>query len=65
MLVLVAILVVTAYAWLSRSIFSVGPQRIFDPWFQAKITDAYFDFLTFYIWVAHKERALGSVNYTG
>ena len=29
-----------------------------DVWFQATLLDAYFGFLTFYVWVAWKERSL-------
>ncbi|MBD13875.1 MAG: hypothetical protein CMJ72_01775 [Planctomycetaceae bacterium] len=58
LLILVAMLAITAYASLNRSIFSVGPELTSDPWFQATLADAYFGFLTFYIWVAYKERAV-------
>ena len=58
LLILVAMLAITPYASLNRSIFSVGPQLTSDPWFQATLVDAYFGFLTFYIWVAYKERAV-------
>ena len=58
LLILVAMLAITAYAPLNRSIFSVGPQLTSDPWYQATLADAYFGFLTFYIWVAYKENAV-------
>jgi hypothetical protein len=54
-LILAAMLAVTTYASLDRSIFSVRSQMTSDPWFQATLADAYFGFLTFYVWVAYKE----------
>ena len=53
--VLVAMLAVTTYAALDRSILDVGPELTSDPWFHATLTDAYFGFLTFFVWVAYKE----------
>jgi hypothetical protein len=29
-----------------------------DPWFRATLADAYFGFLTVYIWIAYRERTL-------
>ena len=56
--ILVAMLAVTTYASFDRSIFSVGPELTSDPWFHATLADAYFGFVTFYLWVAHKERGM-------
>ncbi len=56
--ILLAMLAVTIYASMDRSIFHVGSQLTSDPWFQATLADAYFGFLTFYVWVAYKERRL-------
>ena len=53
--ILVAMLAVTTYASLDRSIFNVGSKLASDPWFHATLADAYFGFITFYIWVAYKE----------
>ena len=53
--ILVSMLAVTTYASLDRSIFHVGPQLTSDPWFHATLADAYFGFLTFFVWVAYKE----------
>jgi 4-hydroxybenzoate polyprenyltransferase len=53
--ILVAMLAVTTYASLERSILNVGAQLTSDPWFQATLADAYFGFLTFFAWVAYKE----------
>ena len=56
--ILIGMLSVTTYASLDRSIFKVGRQLTSDPWFHATLTDAYFGFLTFYVWVAYKESGL-------
>ena len=40
-----------------RHVFDNGP-LMRDVWFQATLLDAYFGFLTFYVWVAWKERTL-------
>ena len=58
LLILVTMLTITTYASLDRSIFSLGSQLTSDPWFHATLADAYFGFLTFYVWVAYKERAI-------
>jgi hypothetical protein len=51
-------LCVTVYASLDRSIFSVGPPLTTDPWFHATLVDAYCGFITFFAWVAYKEKTL-------
>ena len=57
-LILASMLAITTYASLDRSIFSVGTQLTSDPWFLATLADAYFGFLTFYVWVAYKEHSV-------
>jgi hypothetical protein len=57
-LILVGMLAVTTRASLDRSIFSVGSELTSDPWFLATLADAYFGFLTFYVWVAYKEHSV-------
>ncbi len=54
--ILIAMLAVTTYASLDRSVFKVGTDLTSDPWFQATLADAYFGFVTFYVWVFYKER---------
>ena len=54
--ILACMLAVTTYASLDRSVFQVGLPLLSDPWFQATLFDAYFGFLTFYVWVAYRER---------
>ncbi len=56
--ILVGMLLVTTVASLDRGIFSVGPELLSDRWFQATLADAYFGFITFYVWVAYKEPTL-------
>jgi hypothetical protein len=53
--ILTGMLAVTIYASLDRSILDVGSQLTSDAWFHATLADAYFGFLTFYVWVAYKE----------
>ena len=54
--ILIAMLAVTTYASLDRSVFKVGTELTSDRWFQATLADAYFGFVTFYVWVFYKER---------
>ncbi len=54
--ILVAMLGVTTYASLDCSILNVSSDLTSDPWFHATLADAYFGFLTFYVWVFYKER---------
>lgn len=56
--ILIAMLAVTTYASLDRGILNVGPELTADPWFHATLADAYFGFITFYVWVAYKERGV-------
>ena len=53
--ILLGMLVVTTVASLDRGIFSVGSELLSDRWFQATLADAYFGFVTFYVWVAYRE----------
>lgn len=55
-LILATMLIATTRASLDRSIVQAGPELISDTWFQATLCDAYCGFLTFYVWVAWKER---------
>ena len=50
-------LALTIRASLVRSVFD-NVELMADPWFQATLADAYFGFLTFYVWVIYKERTL-------
>ena len=54
--VIAAMLYVTTVASLDRNVLQGGVGLWPDPWFVATLADAYFGFLTFYVWVAYKER---------
>jgi len=58
--ILIGMLYVTTVASLDRSILKVGPDLLGDRWFQATLADAYFGFITFYVWVAYKETTWAS-----
>ncbi len=48
---------ITVVASLDRSVWQAGRGLWPDPWFIATLMDAYFGFLTFFVWVAYKERS--------
>ncbi len=54
--ILAAMIAVTTWASLDRNVLAAGRALWPDPWFIATLCDAYFGFLTFYVWVAYKER---------
>ena len=54
--ILVSMLVITTLATMQRGVFEAGRELIADRWFQATLLDAYFGFITFFVWVAYKER---------
>lgn len=53
--ILICMIVVTTAAALERSMFTAGEELLKDRWFVATLCDAYFGFLTFYVWVAYRE----------
>lgn len=55
MTVLAAMGWVTVRASLDRSVVDAAVELVRDPWFLATLFDAYFAFLTFYLWVFYKE----------
>jgi hypothetical protein len=55
--ILTAMLTVTVWATLERSVFDAG-YLFQERWFVATFVDAYAGFVTFYVWVAYKERGL-------
>jgi hypothetical protein len=58
--VLGSMLWVTSWASLQVSILAI-PRGVFThPWFIATLFDAYFGFLTFYVWQAWKEQSLAA-----
>ncbi|HUF18603.1 MAG TPA: DUF1475 family protein [Thermoanaerobaculia bacterium] len=48
----------TIWASMQLSIFDGGGDVIRNPWGLMTLLDAYFGFLTFYVWVAYKERTM-------
>ena len=45
---------------LTVSLWAAWPSYAANPWAVATLYDAYFGFLTFYVWVAYKERSMWS-----
>jgi hypothetical protein len=58
--VLVAMLVVTAWASNIVALWKTPVSVLGHPWFVATLFDTYFAFLTFWLWVAYKQRGWGS-----
>ena len=58
--VLAAMLAVTVIASLDRNVLSAGAEIWADPWGRATLFDAYFAFLTVYVWVFFRERTLAA-----
>lgn len=60
------ILVLLAMSWgtvrasLAQALFDIPPEVYLNPWFQVTLLDAYFAFLTFFVWVAWKETRLAA-----
>jgi len=55
-LILAAMIGVTTWAGSQRNLFEAGGELLRNPWGVATLFDTYFGFLTFFIWVAYKER---------
>jgi di/tricarboxylate transporter len=55
--ILIAMLSVTTWASLRVPLWNAGPD-VSDPWSIATLFDAYAGFLTFFVWVAYKERTV-------
>jgi hypothetical protein len=55
-LILFLMLAVTAWASWDRAVWQ-ALDLFRDPWFVATFADAYCGFVTFYVWVAYKERS--------
>lgn len=58
--VLASMLWVTSWASLQVSILAIPRDVFTHPWFIATLFDAYFGFLTFYVWQAWKEQSLAA-----
>ncbi len=50
----------TVRASLAQALFDIPREVYTNPWFQVTLFDAYFAFLTFYVWIAWKEQSLGA-----
>jgi len=57
--ILVGMLGVTTWASLRVPIWKAGPD-VWDPWSIATLCDAYAGFVTFFVWVAYRERKLSA-----
>ena len=55
-LILAGMLAVTTVATLDRGVFEAAAELWRDPWFKATLADAYFGFITVYVWIAYRER---------
>jgi len=51
---------VTSWASLHQSIYAIPREVFTHPWFIATLFDAYWGFLTFYVWQAWKEQSLAA-----
>ncbi len=56
--VIASMLFVTTWASLHTPLFSIPRDVWAHPWFIATLVDAYWAFLTFFVWVAWKEQSL-------
>jgi len=54
-LILFGMLFITIIATIDRNIFEAVGNMWPNWWFKATLADAYFGFLTFFVWVAYKE----------
>jgi predicted permease len=55
--VLAVMIWVTTRASLETAVWQLPASLTGDLWFQATLADAYFGFLTFFVWLAYKETA--------
>jgi hypothetical protein len=60
LVVLASMLWVTTRASLQQSLFAIPREVITNPWFIATLFDAYWAFITFYVWMAWKEQSLAA-----
>jgi predicted permease len=58
--VLGSMLWVTGWARLHQSVYAIPREVFTHPWFIATLFDAYWGFLTFYVWQAWKEQSLAA-----
>jgi hypothetical protein len=58
--IFVWMVVMTIRTSLAVSLWQAWPHYTDDPWAVATLWDAYFGFLTFYLWVFYKERKIAA-----
>jgi hypothetical protein len=58
--IIVSMLAVTGWASTQCAIFAIPRDVFTHPWFIATLIDAYWAFITFFVWVAWKERTLAA-----
>jgi hypothetical protein len=56
--VVITMLSVTGWASAQGALWKVPHEVVAHPWFIATLFDCYFGFLTFYVWLAYKERSM-------
>ncbi len=57
-LILLSMLAVTTWASFERNVIAAARDLMSDRWFLATLADAYCGFLTFYVWLAWRERTV-------
>jgi hypothetical protein len=60
LVVIASMLAVTGWASLHTPLFSIPRDVLGHPWFIATLFDAYWAFVTFYVWLAWKEQGLAT-----
>jgi hypothetical protein len=60
LVIIASMLGVTTWASLNTPLFSIPREVFTHPWFIATLVDAYWAFISFYVWVAWKERSLAA-----
>ena len=60
LVVLVSMLAVTGWASGRGSLFAIPREVLHHPWFLATLVDAYWGFVTFFVWAAWKEQRLAA-----
>ena len=58
--VVICMLCVTSWASCQVALWHTPRAVVGHPWFIATLFDCYFGFLTFYLWLAYKERSLAA-----
>jgi hypothetical protein len=57
LVVIASMLTVTGWASLHTPLFAIPREVFAHPWFIATLVDAYWAFVTFYVWLAWKEQS--------